>query len=221
MRRLVLWAGTDAERWEIADLDLTSGGVRAAGTQAGTDPEPYRLDYELDASDGFVTRSLEVEVTAAAWSRHLRLMHDGNGKWGWEVAGRGSCDLPAPGAGPELVPEQSEARDCDLGLSPLTNLMPVRRHELHRPGTAVDVLVVWVSVPDLGLRAYRQRYEHVGTHDSIHGHGHGRDTQSIGYRVRFVDLGLLHGFTADLTLDADGLVVEYPELARRAIAVPG
>ena len=53
-------------------------------------------------------------------------------------------------------------------------------------------------MPDLSLHASRQRYEHVRP----------------GV-VRFTDLGLHEGFTAELELDADGLVLLYPELARR------
>lgn len=53
------------------------------------------------------------------------------------------------------------AVDCDLGRSPLTNVMPVRRHRLHEAPGAVDFLMAWVSVPDLGVHRSRQRYEHL------------------------------------------------------------
>jgi hypothetical protein len=90
------------------------------------------------------------------------------------------------------------ALDCDLGLSPLTNAMPVHRTGLlHRPG-AEDFLMTWVSVPDLVVHASAQRYEHVRP----------------GV-VRYVDRGQFEGFTAELAFDADGLVLDYPGLARR------
>jgi hypothetical protein len=62
--------------------------------------------------------------------------------------------------------------------------------------------MAWVSVPDLGLHASRQRYEHLR-----------RDGDEA--IVRFSDLGLHHGFTSDLVVDSDGLVLVYPQLARR------
>jgi uncharacterized protein len=77
-------------------------------------------------------------------------------------------------------------------------LMPVRRHSLHERDGVTEILAAWVSVPDLTLRASRQRYEHVRP----------------GV-VRFTDLDVHEGFTAELELDADGLVLIYPELARR------
>jgi uncharacterized protein len=63
-------------------------------------------------------------------------------------------------------------------------------------------VAAWVSVPDLRVHAYPQRYEAV------------RRTSS-GSIVRFIDRGLHAGFTADLVLDLDCLVVNYPQLARR------
>jgi hypothetical protein len=88
------------------------------------------------------------------------------------------------------------ALDCDIAFSPLTNTMPVLRSRLaSRPG-AEDFAMSWVAVPDLTVHASRQRYEHVS--DGV---------------VRFVSLD--GDFTADLTLDPDGLVVDYPQLGER------
>jgi uncharacterized protein len=202
MGRLVLWRGLDVWRAEVASVELTGQGVRASGTQLGVDPVPYRLDYRLDASDGFVTESLEVDATGEGWSRSLRLGRDGDGAWRCETGGEGDAQLPPAGGEVEGL---GGALDCDLGFSPLTNLMPVRRHALHeRPGGA-DFLTAWVSVPDLGLHASRQRYEHVRR-------------EGEGAIVRFLDLDLHAGFTAELKLDADGLVRVYPGLARRVEA---
>jgi uncharacterized protein len=198
MRRLLLWRGLDAWRAEAACIELTERGVRATGTQLGVDPIPYRLDYELDASDGFVTRSLEAEATGGGWTHTLRLERDAD-IWRCEPSEEGDAPLPPPGG---EVGGLGDALDCDLGFSPLTNVMPVRRHGLHeRPGSA-ELVMAWVSVPDLGLHASRQRYEHVRGDDE-------------GAIVRFVDLGLFEGFTSELDLDADGLVRVYPGLARR------
>ena len=165
-------------------MTLTPTGVSARGTQLG---RGYRLDYALDAPEDFVTRSLEVTAVGEGWSRRLVLEHDGNGAW------RSNSEDAAPVAG---------ALDCDLGFSPLTNLMPIRRHLLHRQTGSVDILAAWVSVPELMLHSSHQRYEHVS-----------RDgDRSV---VRYVDLGTDAGFTSDLVVDDDGLVIVYPQLAER------
>jgi uncharacterized protein len=197
--RLLLWSGTDEWRAECASVDLGSNGMTAAGTQLGADPVPYRADYELDAADGFVTQSLLVEVTGEGWARRIQIERDVGGGWSCDTDASGEVELPPPGGDAAML---GAALDCDLGLSPLTNFMPVRRHGLHEGGESRDFLMAWVSVPDLALCASRQRYEPVR-----------RDPDSAV--VRFVDLGLHEGFTAELELDSDGLVVNYPGLARR------
>lgn len=168
-RRLVVWRGTDEWRAEAARVDLGDDGLRATGTQIG---HGYRVDYELDATlPGFVTRRLAVRAAGDGFDRELVLERS----------------------------DMGDALDCDLGLSPLTNAMPVLRHRLHeRPGAA-DFVMAWVSVPQLEVTESAQRYEHVRP----------------GV-VRFVDRGLFAGFEAELSYDGDGLALSYPDLAERA-----
>jgi hypothetical protein len=195
VRRLVIWEGVDAWRSEVATVELTADGVTASGTQVGVDPMPYRADYRLDARHGFVTARLEVVVHGTGWRRELELVHDGRGRWTCRTAASGEPELPAAGGD---APMLSGALDCDLGLCPLTNVMPIRRSGIDRRPGAVDLLMAWVSMPDLGVHASAQRYEHVRP----------------GV-VRYVDRGTFDGFRAELELDADGLVASYPGLAKR------
>jgi hypothetical protein len=185
--RLVVWRGTEEWLAEAAAVDLHEDGLSATGVQLGADPAPYRLDYRLDASEGFVTRELELTATVEGTRRRLRLRHDGAGDWSAE-------------ADHEVeLPELSEARDIDIGFSPLTNSMPILRHRLHQQGEH-DFVMAWVEVPSLNVIAARQRYVHV------RGDGDGAV-------VRFLDGE--SEFSAELELDSDGLLVFYPELARR------
>jgi hypothetical protein len=85
------------------------------------DPVPYRLDYTLQTATGFVTEGLDVVATGTGWRRRLDLRHDGSGTWTCDVEQHGEVDLPA--AGGDLV-AVAAALDCDLGRSPLTNVMP-------------------------------------------------------------------------------------------------
>lgn len=173
MTTSVAWTGLEEWLAEVADVELEPDGVRAAGTQLGA---VYRAHYELDARGDWITRRLRVEVPGAG---SLGLRHDGDGAWTVDGAAR---------------PDLDGALDCDLAFSPLTNLMPIRRHALHeRPGS-VDLATAWVSLPDLAVTRSEQRYEHV---------------RPGVVRFRSDD------FTADLELDADGLVLDYPRLARR------
>jgi uncharacterized protein len=187
-------------------VELAASGVRAHGTQLGVDPVPYRLDYELDAGENFITRILTAEATGDGWARRIRLSHDGAGRWQCECDVDGSIELPSAGGDIAAV---SGALDCDLGFSPVTNLMPIRRHAVHERAGRLDLLVAWVSVPDLGLYPSRQRYEHVRRRGNAH--------EAV---VRYVDLGTHHGFTSELVVDGDGFVLVYPQLARRVNSGP-
>jgi hypothetical protein len=199
VRRFLLWTGVDEWRAEAARVELGADGLRASGTQLGANPLPYRLDYELDATGaGLVTRRLGVRSSGEGWERSIELSHDGAGAWRCTAEARGvPGSLPPPGGDMQAV---RGALDCDLGRCPLTNTMPVLRHELHREAGEVDFLMAWVSVPDLGVHPSVQRYEHVRIDDS-------------GSVVRYV--GEHRDFVGELELDRDGLVVFYPELARR------
>ena len=204
--KLISWLGTDADRWETTRIDLSNdNGFVATGFQAGMDPEPYQVFYKLDVRRGFIHSHLVVRATGNGWHRELFLRRNESGAWTWRALAKGECRLPAPGAPRELEAELDGALDCDLGLSPLTNLMPVRRTDLHTGPGSCDITVAWVAVPQLTVHAAPQRYEHLRTHDN-------------GSAVRFTALD--SGFTADLELDPDGLVVSYPGLARRARSNP-
>jgi hypothetical protein len=202
VERLIVWRGLDSLRWEVAHFRFNPQGVAARGTQVGTEPVPYRLDYDLDARDGFVTRQLDVRAEGEGWSRGVVLQHDGKGAWTCGVEARGQVDLDVSGADGGVLEQLTDARDCDLGFSPVTNLMPIRRHRLNQKEGAADIVVAWVSVPDLKLHPYAQRYESIRR-------------SAEGSVVRFIDLGLSEGFVADLRLDGDGVVEVYPELAER------
>jgi uncharacterized protein len=213
MELALIWSGEGEDRdgdWhvEFAGVELGEAGLRARGTQLGAVPVPYRLDYRLDATgEGFTTRTLHVETTGAGWQRRLRLERDPGGEWTLESAGEGSPELgtgveglPAPGGDAAAL---AGALDCDLGLSPLTNAMPVHRHRLDREPASVDFLMAWVSVPDLAVHASHQRYEHVR-----------RDGERAIVRYESLEDGEVT-FTSDLEFGADGLVQIYPQLARR------
>lgn len=182
--RVLTWDVPASRGYETAWAELDGDVLRARGRAVGTVPEPYWITYELDTSRDCVTRRLRVTAETAARSRSLDLRHDGRG--GWTADG-------------ERLPAVEGALDCDLGLCPLTNTMPVLRHGLHRVADERRLLVAWVSVPDLTVRPSRQTYTHLGR------------TRGGGGRVRFTS----GTFRADLDVDADGFVVDYPGLATR------
>lgn len=199
--RFLLWTGVEEWLAEAAAVELADRGLSATGTQLGAEPVPFRVDYRLECPDDFVTMKLEVTATAEGWRRGLLLIHDGEGAWRAEVEDAG--EVPG-GTWDGSLPDLSEARDIDIQNSPLTNTMPILRHGLQEGGER-DFLMAFVTLPTLRVEASPQRYEHVRSGDD-------------GAVVRYV--GLDSGFTAELELDADGLLSFYPRLARRVDPVP-
>jgi uncharacterized protein len=195
--RRVAWTKESVVGAEHAVVTIASDRLTASSVAIADDPLPYRVDYELETGPDFVTARLFLRALGDGWERTLDLGRDADGTWTAETTSNGSPPLPAPGGNVSLV---EGALDCDVAHSPVTNSMPVLRYGmLDRPGSR-DFLMAWVSLPDLAFRPSRQRY--VSLADV-------RETRVVRYE------SLDGTFTADLTFDADGLVIDYPELGRR------
>ncbi len=194
-----VWAKDDPFGAELADLLLTTDGTLAAtGLAIGSTPAPYRLDYRLSTRPGYVTTKLVVRSEGSGWRRSLVLERSASGRWSCATEAEGDLHQPPPGGD---LTSLVDALDCDLGLSPLTNSMPVLRHGLHEGGGPVDFLMAWVSVPDLAVSPSRQRYTFIGR-------------ERRGRVVRFEDRD--GTFVADITFDDHGMVLDYPGIARVA-----
>jgi hypothetical protein len=90
------------------------------------------------------------------------------------------------------------AADVDVaGLVTFTAL-PIRRLGLHRQPGRHELPVLYVSMPDLSVRLVHQTYRTVSIDET---------GAVINYTVP--------GFSTDLTVDRDGLVIDYPGIATR------
>lgn len=92
------------------------------------------------------------------------------------------------------LPELEGCLDVDLECSPFTNTLPIRRLGLD-VGQGAYVRAAWVRYPSLTLEGLDQRYIRVS--ESLY-----------RYEAR-------SGFSVDLAVDADGVVVDYGEYWRR------
>jgi hypothetical protein len=89
--------------------------------------------------------------------------------------------------------------DVDINVTPYTNTLPIRRLAL-KPGESAEINVVYFSVPELHFQPARQRYTCL-------------ELTPEGGRYRYE--GLSTGFSREITVDADGLVIDYPGIWRR------
>jgi hypothetical protein len=193
---LLSWAGVDdPSRWDLASVELDDTSMRAIGSACARN---FSSSWYLDVGPGWVTRTLRVTTRGFGWSRSLDLERSNRGEWTAVTNARGKTDLPSPGlADPGSL---TDAIDCDLGLCPVTNTMPIRRlglltHDVE----ATPLVMAWVEMPS--LRVVRS--------DQVYASGPADDRHNIRYTSFSRD------FSASLTVDADGLVLDYPSLARR------
>lgn len=85
-------------------------------------------------------------------------------------------------------PDLDGCIDIDIDCTPLTNTLPIRRLSW-APEAIHDLSVAFVSVPDLTVRAVSQRYT------------------LLEPRLYWYQSG---AFRADLPVDGDGFVLDYP-----------
>jgi uncharacterized protein len=98
------------------------------------------------------------------------------------------------------APHLDGCLDVDVAATPLTNTFPIRRLQELPVGEAVTIPVAWVDVPALTVDRVEQTYRRLGPSAWEY-----RDPQHGSFR---------------LTVDEDGLVLDYEGLARRTVGRP-
>jgi uncharacterized protein len=190
--RALMWTRTDTAGAEHVLFDDRRGLV-AHGVQLAVDPVPYTCRYELSTDESWATTRFTATVEGAGWLRTVR-MERAAGRWRVTTAEQGQLDAHEPGI--EDPDRLADVLDIDLGGSPLTNTLPLKR--LRLTGTAT-VAAAWVLPPSLAVVRAEQTY-----------------TVLSKNRVRCAS----DSFEADIELDEHGYVRDYPGLATRAAALP-
>ena len=185
----LLWRRVDVPGTEHFRLWQTPDGPRLEGTVVTEfDGVPLAVRYAVACSAVWETRAVQVEVESGAENRTLELAAEGAGTG----AGAGSGEWWVNG---RRVGELAGCEDVDLGITPSTNTLPIRRLALG-VGEEREVTAAWVRFPDLAVIAFPQRY-----------------TRVADGRYRYESRG--GDFTADLETDELGLVVNYSGLWER------
>lgn len=205
--KALLWRRLDDVGVEQVLVEDRSG-LHARGTMVASSPVPFVCRYELYTDDAWATARFEVSVEGAGFLRVVRLERAA-ARWRVTASEQGDLDAALVRAGhPRAALPGAEdphrlaaALDVDLGYSPLTNTLPVRRLGLREAGqgAARTVEVAWVLVPSLEVLPSTQSY-----------------TALEGDRVGFAS----GSFTAELALDPSGFVTHYPGLAERVAPAP-
>lgn len=173
--RTVTWRNIVANGAEYCALWRTSEGWLLQGNAVAAPDQktPLLVEYEVHCDPTWRTHRVQVKRTIGLEVREVSLTVEAHGAW------RLSGD------------ERSDLRDCldvDLGITPATNTLPIRRLNL-AIGRSQDVTAAWIKFPDLTLKPLRQRYTRLGENS---------------YRYESST-----GFSANIVVDELGLVIEY------------
>ncbi|NOT62345.1 MAG: putative glycolipid-binding domain-containing protein, partial [Acidobacteria bacterium] len=125
-----------------------------------------------------------VVTSLAEKEQSIALTSDGSGNW-MDESGAAIYDF-------------KDCLDVDISVTPFTNTLPIRRLRLNR-GASSEIKAVYVAVPEMQLSVERQRYTFI-------------ESNGAGSKYKFESLD--GEFTAIISVDADGIVADYPNLFR-------
>lgn len=185
MDRDVMWAPWGRRGLEHLHLAFLPDGVLADGLVIGVrDDQPFRAHYQIRCDGQWRVRDVRVMLLGFG-PPAINVHADGEGHWTFDTG--------------EPISDLDGCIDVDLSATPFTNTLPIRRLRLPQ-GMSANLLVAYITVPELQLTVERQRYTRLEARSGVE-----------LYRFE----ALPSGFTAELPLDTDELVIDYPHLFQR------
>jgi uncharacterized protein len=170
-----LWQRPDLPALEVCRFRQSHEGFSFDGSViACAENNPVEISYAVSCSPDWLTRDTLIVARRGSQLRTLELLRNDDGQW--------SCNDQHLEGMDGLV-------DVDLGFSPCTNTLPIRRFEL-AIGEVRELTAVWVRFPDLAILPLPQKYTRLDEHRYQYSSRDG-------------------SFTAELETDELGLVVNY------------
>jgi uncharacterized protein len=181
--RRAAWRRSDeAATDEVCTLTTRDTGLSLVGTVLGADGGlPVRVEYRVLADRAGLTTAAHVRDLRGFETRTLALERTAKGAW--TVNGAAARALKG-------------CSDVDLGCSPSTNTLPIRRLNL-AVGASQTIQAAWVVFPELSVKKAAQTY-----------------TRLDEFTYRYAS----GTFEAELSVDDDGLVTTYADWQRTGYA---
>ncbi len=174
LRRMVWRRIMDHRAFEQCVVSSLPDGFSIVGRIiAAHEDEPLTIVYEIRCAHDWSAQTIAIDQVLGNTPRRLQLARAGKG---WLVDGAPDARLDG-------------CAEPDLGLTPSTNALAVRRLDL-AVGQAATIACAWVKFPALSIEPALQRYERLGDQE---------------YRYTNV----ASGFTAIVTVDDLMLPVSY------------
>jgi hypothetical protein len=184
----ILWRSAELESLERFTGARTPDGWRLDGLVVlPIDDEPAQISYRVDVDPMWRTRRADVVIDRHGHTRRVTFDADGAGAWTVDGA---------------VADELAGCVDVDLGFTPATNTLSIRRLT---EATATDTIAVgetrslqvaWLPFPELDVRRNEQSYTRLAPDRWLYRSG---------------------DFSADIAVDPDGYVLRYGDALWTAV----
>ncbi len=174
--QVIVWRRLDLPGAEYCKLWFENEKGHLKGTVVLVlEGHPLQVQYQIRCNAGWETEEVTVNLDIEGREDALQLIVDEQKRW-WS-------------AGRELTALQG-CVDIDLGVTPSTNTLPIRRLGL-AIGQTQNVRAAWITFPSLDVRPFPQTYTRI-------------DENSYRYESN------KGSFVAEIRVDGSGLVSYYP-----------
>lgn len=188
---MLTWQRVISPSLESVRLLFSEGRLRASGRiiaaeNAADGVEPFSGSFSASVERADEAARLLLRTTTADEERQVSLSRTEDGVWLVDH-GHGATRNAFDGA-----------LDVDVVGAVTFNGFPIRRLGLHQTPGEHELPVVCVTLPDLTVSLVRQTYRTLSV-------------SATGAVINYTD----PNFTADLTVDTHGMVVDFPGRAKR------
>jgi hypothetical protein len=181
-RRMTWRRSDEVETDEHCTASIRDSGLSLVGTVIGAEAaRPVRVEYRVLTDSKGVTTAVHVRDLRGFEQRTLALARDSKGTW--TVDGKAARALKG-------------CSDVDLGCSPSTNTLPIRRLRL-AVGGSHTIQAAWIRFPELTVVKAAQTY-----------------TRLDEFTYRYSS----GTYSGELTVDDEGLVASYDVWMRTGYA---
>lgn len=174
MKQTVIWKRLNGCGMEYCNISFEHVTTIEGKVISGENDERSFVEYKVTCDQEGSTSEVNLCFQNENMSKTLQLLRDNHNRW--TLNGN-------------QIQELSGLKDIDIGVTPSTNVLPIKRLNL-AVGESAAVTAAWIRFPHLDIQPLEQSYERISSNTYIY-----KSMES--------------GYTARLDVDSNGVVVEY------------
>lgn len=176
MTKTLIWKNINEEGLEHCEIDLYPITKINGKVISIYNNKPLFVEYEVLCENNGATKEVNIRRNFDGISKTINIRKEKNDIWYLND---------------KEIKECKGLKDIDIGITPSTNLLPIRRLNLSI-GERKEVTALWVRFPDLTLAPLKQAYERLDANK---------------YEYESVD----SGYKAILLVDESSIVIDYKD----------